>query len=556
MKTLREFLGSDIREFFRHKDVRKYISGDVTTVVNSAVSNAIGGGVTAKEEMDVFLIAGQSNARGMAQGTGPGPVPQANTIYQYFSSALSAVTGEVGSPTGGSAWPSFGITWNRITGRKICFVPTAVNATSQLAAADSGSGNWSTTGTLYSNSVTKTQEAITAVTNAGYVPVFRGVLWSQGENDANSINAATVTQAQYITEFQTMIANYRATFGSRMPFYIFKIGTRTDVSDAGYASIRQAQEIVAQADSIDTKIVFRDAYEFNTRGLMVDIVHYTQTGYNLMGEGGAANILNDAVFNSKMISVSSVSELGNINSNSTRLAYVYGIGLFKYYENGTANNVTIFNAANNIGTWQLQAVAAFYTNSTKQMDMDNNGKLIFYGSSTGTKIYQQDLNIAGANHFIDLKCTSNSSNAAMGLAFRNDVGGFTQFYKASSANGNFSHTAGTLLRDSSGGITFCNDGGGNFAFQKTAGSTTGTNTYISFTPAAVLFKESPIVIGNSSVNSTAMLQIDSTTKGFLPPRMTTAQRTAIATPAEGLTVYDTDLHKMYTYDGTIWQAHW
>lgn len=47
-------------------------------------------------------------------------------------------------------------------------------------------------------------------------------------------------------------------------------------------------------------------------------------------------------------------------------------------------------------------------------------------------------------------------------------------------------------------------------------------------------------VGHSSQNASAIGQFDSTTKGFLPPRMTNAQRTAIASPAIGLMVYCTD----------------
>jgi hypothetical protein len=65
-----------------------------------------------------------------------------------------------------------------------------------------------------------------------------------------------------------------------------------------------------------------------------------------------------------------------------------------------------------------------------------------------------------------------------------------------------------------------------------------------------------ISIGNSSPSASARLQVDSTTSGFLPPRMTTTQRNAISSPAEGLCVYDTTLHKLYVYDGTIWNACW
>ena len=47
-------------------------------------------------------------------------------------------------------------------------------------------------------------------------------------------------------------------------------------------------------------------------------------------------------------------------------------------------------------------------------------------------------------------------------------------------------------------------------------------------------------IGTTTPNASALLDVTSTTNGFLPPRMTTAQVTAVATPADGLIVYDTD----------------
>ncbi len=266
------------------------------------------------KDVDVFLIAGQSNARGMSGPTGAAnsPNPYPGTVYQYYGNTFSEVTNEVGSANTGSAWPSFGITWNNITGRKICFIPTAVNATSQTVLANTGSGTWDTTGTLYSNSITQTNAALAAIRAAGYNPVFKGVLWCQGENDADAINAGTITQAGYISAFQKMVKNYRGVYGWNMPFYIFKIGTRTGTSDIGYSSIRQAQEMVASLDTINTKIVFRGAIDFIERGLMVDVVHYTQTGYNEMGEVGARNILSGNKYNS-LLTVASTSELSNIS---------------------------------------------------------------------------------------------------------------------------------------------------------------------------------------------------------------------------------------------------
>lgn len=53
----------------------------------------------------------------------------------------------------------------------------------------------------------------------------------------------------------------------------------------------------------------------------------------------------------------------------------------------------------------------------------------------------------------------------------------------------------------------------------------------------------------------AKLQVNSTTKGFLPPRMTEAQKNAIASPAAGLLVYQTDATAgYYYYNGSAWTA--
>ncbi len=56
----------------------------------------------------------------------------------------------------------------------------------------------------------------------------------------------------------------------------------------------------------------------------------------------------------------------------------------------------------------------------------------------------------------------------------------------------------------------------------------------------------------SSPDASSMLDIKSTTKGMLIPRMTTAQRTAIASPAKGLLVFDTGNNSFWFYNGTVW----
>jgi hypothetical protein len=56
----------------------------------------------------------------------------------------------------------------------------------------------------------------------------------------------------------------------------------------------------------------------------------------------------------------------------------------------------------------------------------------------------------------------------------------------------------------------------------------------------------------TSVDASSVLQADSTTQGFLPPRMTNAQRAAIVSPAEGLLVHNTTNKGTAYYDGTNW----
>jgi hypothetical protein len=57
---------------------------------------------------------------------------------------------------------------------------------------------------------------------------------------------------------------------------------------------------------------------------------------------------------------------------------------------------------------------------------------------------------------------------------------------------------------------------------------------------------------SASADASSILDMTSTSKGILIPRMTTAQRTAITTPANGLLVYDVTLSGFMFYNGSVW----
>lgn len=63
-----------------------------------------------------------------------------------------------------------------------------------------------------------------------------------------------------------------------------------------------------------------------------------------------------------------------------------------------------------------------------------------------------------------------------------------------------------------------------------------------------------VVIGGATPDADAILDLQSTTKGFLPPRMTTGQRDAIVTPPAGLEIFNTTTAKKNLYSGSAWEA--
>jgi len=90
-----------------------------------------------------------------------------------------------------------------------------------------------------------------------------------------------------------------------------------------------------------------------------------------------------------------------------------------------------------------------------------------------------------------------------------------------------------------------NTAGGSIVF----GHRTGTTAYAERMRIDYLGN---LGIGTSSPNANAILDVVSTTKAFMPPRMTTAQKNAIASPTAGMVVYDTNMKGISFYNGTAW----
>jgi uncharacterized protein (TIGR02145 family) len=73
-----------------------------------------------------------------------------------------------------------------------------------------------------------------------------------------------------------------------------------------------------------------------------------------------------------------------------------------------------------------------------------------------------------------------------------------------------------------------------------------------FTTVAATAQSVGINADGSPANASAMLDVGSTTKGFLPPRMTTTERDLIASPATGLVLFNTTTNGLEIKSSTSW----
>ena len=95
---------------------------------------------------------------------------------------------------------------------------------------------------------------------------------------------------------------------------------------------------------------------------------------------------------------------------------------------------------------------------------------------------------------------------------------------------------------------------GNLIFSANTGL---SGSYASFTPNNIMTvsgANSNVGIGTTTPSSKAILDLTSTTKGLLLPRMTTTQRDAITSPDAGLIIYNTTSNKLNFYNGSAWEV--
>jgi hypothetical protein len=248
--------------------------------------------------------------------------------------------------------------------------------------------------------------------------------------------------------------------------------------------------------------------------------------------------------------------LANSQTNQIVIGYnAIGLG---------SNSVVLGNSS--VTLTALRGNVLIGTTTDAGFRLDVNGTARIQGETTignGTNSVIR-ANSASAGNFNTIQLIANTSNNSTMFEVR--------------PNGTSTDLTGFLLRDSATGAANSNVviiGRGNATLPSTGVSYYGTlvannvnanSLHLGFLISNVTSGRTEVAriwnSGNFSIQNggtftdipSARLAVNSTTQGFLPPRMTTTEKNAIASPVAGLVVYDTTLNKLCVRTASSWET--
>jgi hypothetical protein len=287
---------------------------------------------------------------------------------------------------------------------------------------------------------------------------------------------------------------------------------------------------------------------------------------------GALSSADWTTFNGKQPLATNLTSLSSLTYASTSFVKMTAAGAFALDTNtyltsvgtGTTNQLTYWSGTNTLGslstaTYPSLTELSYLKGVTSSIQTQINNKFTLPSLTAGSILFSNGSTIAQDNANFFWNDTNNrigigtaspesalhvvESAAAEYIAVARLLapnqavsGRYTQFY------------LGTQMatKNAAAWTFYYDDDGSNVNSQSFA-----FNGVV--IPNFTMFASGNNTIGGLTDVPTSILTLDSTSKGFLPPRMTTPQKNNITTPS-GLIVYDTTLNKLCVRTPTGWQT--
>ena len=298
----------------------------------------------------------------------------------------------------------------------------------------------------------------------------------------------------------------------------------------------------ADMGGVTKSVVVNASGEFGVQLIGAGSNRGTGTGWDLTGNAGTSSASN-------FIGTTDLQSL-IFKTNNIEGARINNVNVFSTVKDAIINRITVgTGSGNDVSNTALGFNSLLF----------NNGGI----SNTSVGSEAMRTNTSGINN-VGLGFASLYENV---IGNRNVGLGFRSLYSNKSSD-NVSVGYHALYGNTTGSY--------NIAIGSTAGEgiTTGSNNVIiggyngvniATTSNLMLFalgngierfRVSPngnMIVGTDIDSPSAILKLESVTQGFLPPRMTQAQRNAIVSPQEGLIIYQNDgLKGWYGWDGSMW----